>query len=159
MRTILLSAIFIFSMMNSAWAMKCWQRPGIEGYKDAERVFLIYVTQTRIDEKLGAQLSEIYSSLKDENQKAIYVDYHIVEEFKGNSAYKPVLADLLYAGGHLGVVSGHYYLVKLGSPRKEMKDVRVINTCNVPLQSYRLNENSFQNELEAYRKFRDSELK
>lgn len=159
MRIILLSMIFIFCMMNSAWAMKCWQRRGIEGYEDAERVFLIYVTQTRIDEKLAVQLSKIYSSFKDEIQKAIYVDYFILEEFKGNSAYKPVLVDLLYSGGHLGVVSGHYYLVKLDTPRKETRDVRVINTCNVPLQSYRLIESSFQNELDAYRAFRDSEKK
>ena len=156
MRVIVASMIVMFLSIDSAWALKCWQKPGIEGYKNAERGFLAYVTQTKLDEELWVELRKIYGANIDDSEsvRAIAIDYVIAEEFKGDPNYKPALVDLLGAG-HLGVTPGHYYFIRLGASWKEPANIRVVNTCNTPLQHYRLNAKTFQKGLDVYRGFRD----
>ncbi len=160
MRVIIASMIFMFLSVDSACAFKCWQMPGVQGYEKAERVFLAYVTQTRLDEKLWADLNKGYPAEDDDTEsvKAIFADYKIIEEFKGDAEYKPFLIDLLGIGtGYLGVTPGKYYFIMLG-PLREGKpsDIRAVNICNTPLQHYRLNAEPFQKELNVYRAVRDS---
>ncbi len=152
-RGLLLTFLTMFAW--PAHGFQCAPEHPIESaYQDAERVFLIYVLETRLEEHPPAWIVEEDVDLGDESVKLISADYRVVEEFKGDSGYKPRLLDLLGIGtGYVGLTPGVYFAVFL--PRVESgedPDLRYVNICTVPLSHYRLQVEDFQNELDVIRR-------
>ncbi len=157
MRTFLL--LILLFLANPAWAFQCLEKSEKQHYEEAERAFLIYVTGTKLDEELYKTLIKGYPAENDtsESIKAIFADYKVIEEFKGDPNYQPVLVDFLGIGmGSVGLTPGKYYLVMLEPPSKdEPSNIRAVNICNTPFGHYRLKAEPFQRQLDGVRALRD----
>lgn len=162
---ILLTLVFFLFFTGSALAFECSDDPLENLYKDAERAFLIYVTGTRLDETLFKELKEAYAAEKgepvedddEEHVKAIFADYEVLEDYKGDPSFKPKLVDFLGIGmGYVGLSPGKYYVVIL-PPVKDaaMTNIRAVNICDVPYEHYRLKVDGFQKQLDSIRALRD----
>ena len=157
--------IILLFFANPAWAFQCPQKSDKERYEESERAFLIYVTGTKLDEKLFKELSQAYAAEKgyaaenddSESVKAIFADYEIIEEYKGDPAFKPKLVDFLGIGmGYVGLTPGKYYVVML-PPAEEasMRDIRAVNICNTLYEHYRLKVDGFQKQLDSIRALKE----
>lgn len=124
--------------------------------RDSKRVFLVYVVETRLEEKLLSDMAEKdgdKGSADKESVKLVSAGYRVVENFKGETTYRPRLLDLLGIGtGYVGLTPGMYYLVFLGDVQPyETNDMRSVDRCSVPLQHYRFNVPEFQKRLDEIR--------
>lgn len=142
------------------WAFKCPNSDIAQTYKDSDRAFLIYITQTRLDQNLWSELNAGNSMelQSEESVKAIFADCRIIEDFKGDVSYKPTLVDLLGIGtGYIGLTPGKYYFVMLPPLSKdETSNIRYLSMCDVGTSYYRLSVDRFQKELDQFRSLRDS---
>lgn len=124
-------------------------------FKESKRVMLVYVLETRLEEKLLKKMAEKHSGMSsdDEAVKFVSAGYRVIEDFKGERTYTPRLLDLLGIGtGYVGLTPGVYYLVFLGDVEaNDSTDMRFVDTCQVPLQHYRLNVSDFQKLLDEVR--------
>ncbi|MGB0632255.1 MAG: hypothetical protein ACPGRZ_16310 [Alphaproteobacteria bacterium] len=155
------SFLTIFSGQAS-FAFQC--HPGETGegaHDDAERIFLILVLETRLDEEFQKLIESERPQSKDA-MKPITVRYRVIEDFKGDTNFKPEFLDLLGIGtGYVGFSPGVYYLVSVPKldPSKEqdkrtdiLKGRRIINFCNVIAKNYRLNVAKFRKEINFIRR-------
>ena len=155
-----IAVLFIaIGLPNKVYAFKCPANQTIEDlYDDAERVFLIYVTETKLEESLNDKYGglDLRESIEQEAVKFISVSYKVIEDFKGDQDFQPTLLDMLGIGtGYVGLTPGVYYLVMLPVQEKsEVGDYRYVSLCDVPYSHYRLNVERFQDELEILRKQR-----
>ena len=143
-----------------AWAFQCPPEYSIDkAFVEADRAFLAYVTDTKLEEELKKDLSKNYPEMDKDSEavKLVSAGYRIVEEFKGAADYQPRLIDLLGIGtGYVGLTPGVYYLVLLpkGENNNEYKGMRVVNICSVPISHYRLKVPQFQEKLDEVRKLK-----
>ncbi|GAA5213491.1 hypothetical protein ACFSJ3_03480 [Corallincola platygyrae] len=132
-----------------------------EQFKATDRSFLIYVTDTQIEEKLTEKLAQTYPAMEveKEHMKFISAGYKVIEEFKGDENYTPRLIDILGIGtGYVGLVPGSYYLVMLpqqATNSNETEGMRHVDICSVPLGHYQLRNEKLQSELDKFRTIRD----
>jgi len=116
---------------------------------------LVYVLETRLEEKLLKEMTGKRSDLgsDDEAVKLVSAGYQVIEDYKGERTYTPRLLDLLGIGtGYVGLTPGIYYLVFLRDfEPSETKEMRIIDSCQVPLQHYRFNVPDFQKRLDEVR--------
>jgi len=156
---------FIFTLLlfvtSSAWSFQCPQDYSVEkAFNDAERGFLIYVTETKLEEVLLSEMIKKYEHMdaSSEDIKLVSAGYRIVEEFKGTKSYQPRLIDMLGIGtGYVGLAPGQYYLILL--PKRstdDFKGMRRVDSCTAPLGHYRLDVQQFQDELNKIRTLRDT---
>lgn len=152
---ILYTLVFLLAFTNSAWAFSCPAKTLEQKYQEAERVFLIYVTETKLDETLFREMVKGYPAENDKSEsvKAIFADYEVVEDFKGDKNYKPILVDLLGIGtGYVGLTPGKYYAILLPPPSKDQpNNLASVNICNTAFEHYRLKVDRFQKELDQIR--------
>lgn len=124
-------------------------------FSESKRVFLIYVVETRLEERLQRQLTEkhVDKGADEESMKLVSAGYRVVEDFKGEKNYTPRLLDLLGIGtGYVGLTPGVYYLVFLADRSSdEMQGFRSVDTCSVPISHYRLDVPELQNRLDEVR--------
>ncbi|MTW09377.1 hypothetical protein GM658_02085 [Pseudoduganella eburnea] len=124
-------------------------------FKDARRVMLVYVLETRLEEKLLKEMTGKRSDVgsDDEAVKLVSAGYQVIEDYKGERTYTPRLLDLLGIGtGYVGLTPGVYYLVILGDVEpNETKEMRIVDSCQVPLQHYRFKVPDFQKRLDEVR--------
>ncbi|MGH1376972.1 MAG: hypothetical protein ACRBCK_11570 [Alphaproteobacteria bacterium] len=155
---IIVTVIALVFLVNPVWAFRCQNKTIEQTYKESERAFLIYITETKLNEKLWKKLNKGYPVAldRDESIKAIFTGYRITEEFKGDTSYKPTLIDLLGIGtGYTGVTPGQYYFVMLPPlGENEQSNIRRIDTCRAPVSHYRLDVDHFQKELDVFRSLR-----
>lgn len=149
------SLFVLLAWSQAAWAFQCPRDHTIEtAYGNAERAFLVYVTETRLEDELLDRFSAKHPEDKiDEDVKFVSAGYRIIENYKGAADYQPRLVDMLGIGtGYVGITPGVYYLVFLPPPGPdEDPQMRLINVCTLPLSHYRLNEEQFQQELQRVR--------
>jgi hypothetical protein len=125
-------------------------------FRDAKRVFLAYVIETRLEEKLLTDMvaSKEGHAMKDnEDVKLVSAGYRVVENYKGDAAYTPRLMDVLGIGtGYVGLTPGLYFLVFLGDAQPhESAEMRFVDTCSVPLRHHRFAVPQFQLQLDQIR--------
>jgi hypothetical protein len=152
--------ILLLLLTNSVFASQCAQDHSLESaFNKSERGFLIYVTETKLEEELLKSLSKKYPPMDESSEyvKLISANYRVIEEFKGEINYRPRLLDMLGIGtGYVGLTPGQYYLVLLPKISKdEDPELRNVNMCTVPIGHYRLKTEDFQKELDRVRKLRD----
>lgn len=152
-------ALAALALAAPAWAHQC--PPGMtiaSQYGKAERAFLAYVVETRLEEDVLKQLEAKSPGvgMGEEHVKLMSAGYRVIEEFKGDRTYQPRLVDLLGIGtGYVGLTPGVYYLVLL--PPKSSDDAQLASTlrrvdaCDVPLSHHRLAEKGFQDKLNELR--------
>lgn len=154
--------ICLLAFTNTAWAFQCPERSQEQLYDEAERAFLVYITETKLNEELYKQLSKGYPAGEDDFEavKAIFATYDIIEEFKGDPTYKPALVDFLgISTGYVGLTPGVYFLVFLESAEEgQPRNVKWVNFCNVPAMHHRFNVERFQNKLDEFRAIRDGKI-
>jgi len=166
MKLFLILAFFL-SFINVAYAYDCGDDTVESLFDEAERSFLMHVTGTKLDEELAKKLTEGDSDelLDNEAIKPIFIDYEIVEEYKGDPDFKPKLFDVVGIGiGFVGMIPGSYYAVLLPGMNEEddrplMKNIRRVDICNTPYQHYRFKVDPFQEKLDTLRALRDKTKK
>ena len=116
-------------------------------------MFLVYVTETRLEESLQQELLAAHGHEDSESIKLISAGYRVVENFKGPIDYQPRLLDMLGIGtGYVGLTPGAYYLVFLiENETGEDPQMRAVNACSVPTSHYRLQTEGFTKSLEEVR--------
>ena len=136
-------------------AFQCPQDHSLEtAFHEAERAFLIYVLEARLEEELTQELLEQHP--EDEGEefiKLVSAGYRVVESYKGPEDYQPRLLELLGIGtGYVGLTPGIYYLVLLPTPEEsEDPQLRRVDMCTVPISHYRLQVDELQDELDRVR--------
>ncbi len=111
--------VFLLAVMSASpsWSFSCEPEQTTEAaFAEAERVFLVYVTETRLEEdlleRMAAESDEF--DFSEEHWKFVSAGYRVVEEFKGDAEYQPRLVDWLGIGtGYVGLVPGGYYTQSL----------------------------------------------
>lgn len=150
---ILISLLFNVSI---AWSFQCSRDQSLSSlYEDSERIFLIYITETKLEESLVKRINESLpkDNIETEDIKLLSSGYRVIENFKGDIEYIPRLIDLLGIGtGYVGLVPGSYYLVMLPEREEDLFDgMRMVNICTVPFSHYRLEVKEFQDSLNIMR--------
>lgn len=158
---ILLAAITYFLLLTGpSWAFECPDIPLEEKFNKAERVFLVYVTETKLEEDLLKKMNHGFAVDGDNSEsiKLLSASYRVIEEFKGLITDQPKLLDLMGPDtGYAGVYPGVYYLLMIPPVQEgEDKNIRIINKCMLYANHYRLNLEPFQERLDEIRELRDS---
>ncbi len=157
MKSLTVCIIFLFSI-TPAWAFKCVETSNEQLYAKAERVFLIYVTQTELNEALYQELTKgtPREDGKSESIKVISVQYQIIEEFKGNTAHKPKLFTFLAIGmGYINFTPGVYYLIMIPTNEDVVTDARKVSICDVPFTHNHLQSEPFQEQIDTIRALKE----
>lgn len=145
--------------LGQAWAHTCPPDVTIEKqFRKAERVFLAYVVETKLEEDLlrEIEIKDPSSRPADEHVKLISAGYRIVEHFKGKKTDQPRLIEMMGIGtGYPGLTPGIYFLVVLPA-RKNDEDrfgpqFRYVDRCMVPVSHHRLANKEFQQHLTELR--------
>ena len=128
-----------------------------EQFEKADRVFLIKVLDTRLEEFPPMEVEE--GELDD--VRPLSVGYEVLEELKGDPTYRPRILQLLnFTGIYANLLPGINYVIAVEFPSSEQraefetewnKEFMFVSSCEVMLGYFAENEEDVAEELHEIR--------